>query len=58
MRLTNLLRVIALVASTALAEDFGAYFDEISSDRDFQALTFDEDFDIEEITLRVPSKKK
>ena len=58
MRNKCLLGLLALVANTALAEDFGAYFDQIFNDRDVQALTFADDFEIQEIALRVPEQKE
>ena len=58
MRKSGLLGLLALAAKTALADDFGAYFDEISNDRDFHALTFADEFEIEEIALRVPAQKE
>ena len=58
MRTAGLLVLLALAASTAFANDFGAYFDEIINDRDFQALTYADDFGIEEIALRVPAQKE
>ena len=58
MRKSGLLGLLALAASTASANDFGAYFDEIFNDRDFQGLTYADDFGIEEIALRVPAQKE
>ena len=48
----GLLGLLALAASTALADDFGAYFDEVSHDRD---ATFADVLGMQEIHYRVPS---
>ena len=50
--------LFALATSTTMAEDFGAYFDEISNEREIHTLTFEDDVGIEEIAYRVPIEKE